>query len=411
MSALVRQPAAPPRRGPAVRPAWRRTGLSPLHLAILGGLLALGIAIRAWIAFTNYGIPYDTDTAYIVARLLAVHPLHAYTSLRYPYPGGYLPVLLLCHWIAQVTGTAFWAVFKVPAVLADAGIAAVLAWGLGRLGASPRERLIAVALVTLGPIFVVISGYHGQIDPAGILPALAGLILWRLGGEHRAWQAGLLVGLGAAIKTVPLFVVLAMLPTVRSRREAAILLGCTVAVPVASVLPFLADNYHYTFKSLTFNHGVPGFGGLSLLVQPGLLHLWLHGQSVILSSSTLFFERLQNVIVATGALLAGAYAFRRRMDPIPAAALIWATVYIVNFNWAFQYFVWGLPFFLLAGRRKEATALQLLLALPLAELYFRFGIARLSWLYLPLMMLAWAGFVAGAAALIRRERNEIACVG
>ncbi len=245
-------------------------------MAILGALLAAGTAIRIWIAFTNYGLKYDVNTLSIVARLLATHPLHAYAFERWPYPGGYFPVLLLCRWIADTTGVAFSSVLKLPSIICDAGIAALLAWPLGRFGASPRQRLVTVALVALGPSFIVISGYHGQIDAAAILPALAGVIVWKLGGEHRAWQAGALIGLAASVKQPPFFAALALLPTARSPgdRHAHWLRR---AIPLLSVVPFLIDNPHQPWTSLTSNRGIPGLGGLSVLLQPGLARDLQHG--------------------------------------------------------------------------------------------------------------------------------------
>jgi hypothetical protein len=374
------------------------------RLAVLGALLALGVGIRLWIAFTNYGITYDVDTAYIVARLLSVHPLHAYDSIRYPYPGGFLPVILLCHWIADATGAAFWAVWKVPAIIADGGIAALLAYALERLGRPWGEQLVTVALVMLGPSFLVISGYHGQIDAAAILPALAGVIVWRLGGEQRAWQSGLLIGIGASIKTVPFFMVFALLPTIRSRREAVVMLGCAIAIPLISVAPFLIDNPGPTWKSLTFNNGVPGIAGLSMLVQPGLTHGWLVGPVPTPSSATLFLVHHQNEIVGIAVLATALLAWRRKLDCVSAAALIWLAVYLANTNWAYQYFVWGLPFFLLAGRWREVALLQLALALPTAEIYFHFGVHSVSWLYIPLLMAVWAGFAVAFVFTVSGHR-------
>lgn len=220
---------------------------------MVGALVLAGVAIRTWIALTNYGVGYDTDTASIVARLLSTHPLHAYSSIRYPYPAGYLPVLLVCHWFSDLVGAPFWAVWKLPSIAGDAGLILALVWGVGRLGGSPRLRLACAALVALGPIFVIVSGYHGQLDPVAILPALLAVVIWQLEGPGRGWQAGLLIGLGAAIKTVPFFMVLALLPTARSRREAAMTVTCALAVPLLSILPFLAADPHDTWRSLTFN--------------------------------------------------------------------------------------------------------------------------------------------------------------
>ncbi len=393
------------RPAPFGRAVARRVGFSRREATLIGALVAAGAAIRLWIGFTNFGVKWDVDSAYIVAFWLKWHPLHVYMSNRYPYPGGFLPVILVCRWIADATGAAFYGVFKVPSILADLGIAAALAWGLGRLGAGARERIIAVALVALGPSFILISGYHGQIDASAILPALLGVIVWKLGSGQRAWYAGLLIGLGASVKTVPLFMVLALLPTARSRREGLILIGCAVAVPACSLLPFAIANWHYAVGWQHENKGAPGIGGLSLLLQPSLLRGWLHDPQYLApwSHLTVLSMRYQNYIVGAAALLAGAFAFRRRMDPVPAAALVWLVVYVANADWAFQYFVWGLPFFLLAGWRREVLALQLVLLLPAAELYFGFADHALRWLYIPMMMLVWGAFLVSAALLVKRH--------
>jgi len=399
------------------------TTLAPMRLddrrllLSIGALIVLGTGLRVWIAFTNYGLTYDIDTAYITAALLASHPLHAYQAVRYPYPAGFFPVILLCHYIAEGFAIAFYKVWKVPAILCDAGIASLMAFALRRLGAPPRERLIAVALVALGPSFILISGYHGQIDSAAILPAFAGLIVWKLelGGDRRALYAGLLIGLGASVKLPPLFTVLALLPTARSRREAAILAGCAAAIPALSVAPFLIDNPGPTWRSLTYNQGIPGLGGLSVLIQPGLVSGWQHLHLNTMTPLTIWFWRKQNWIVGLSVLAAGGYAYWRRLDPIIAAALIWVTVYVANFNWAYQYFIWGFPFFLLAGWRRSVAAMQLLLALPAAQVYFQFSVPALSWAYIPLVMLVWALFAgllvvvgAGGAGLPATSASTMA---
>lgn len=397
VDASARTPALSPVPAPA---------LSRRQRVALVALLVVGTGVRVWISLTNYGVVYDTDTASIVAHLLATHPLHAYSSVRYPYPAGYLPVLLGSHAVSTLTGVPFWKLWKLPATIGDAGLALALVWGLGRRGCSASLRLGAAAAVALGPIFVIVSGYHGQLDPVAILPALVAVVLWEAGGARRAWSAGILIGLGAAIKTVPFFVVLALLPTARSRREAAIAVGCAVAVPLLTLLPFLIDNFGPTWKSLTFNHGVGGLGGLSVLVQPSLVHGWLVGPLPHLSSATLFFTAKQNLMVGVAVLLAAGVACRRRLDAVDGAVLIWLGVYIANFNWAYQYFVWGLPFFLLAGWLRQAVLLQLLLIVPAVEMYLDFDVSALGWAVIPLSLATWALLVVAAGMVLRRSAGR-----
>jgi hypothetical protein len=371
---------------------------------LLAAMVAAGSAIRLWIGFTNRGVQYDVDSAYAVAAALKTHPLHVYDTLRWAYPGGFLPIVLVCRWIADATGAVFYGVIKLPLILADAGLTVAVWWGLARSGASRQARLAAAALVAFGPSFVLISGYHAQMDPAAILPAVIAVLIWERGSPGRALPAGLLIGLATSFKTVPLFMVLALLPTARSRREAAVLTGAAIAVPLLATLPFLLADTHNTVASLKANRGVPGWGGISLFVQPRMIHDWLHGILFTPSGATRWLVLNQNTIVGVAVLLAGAVAWRRRMNAVPAAALIWAAVYVANPDWSYQYFIWGLPFFLLAGMAVPVAGLQALLALPAAELYFHFGVGDFEWLYLPLIYLAWLWFAAVLVRLLRARR-------
>jgi len=80
--------------------------------------------------------------------------------------------------------------------------------------------------------------------------------------------------------------------------------------------------------------------------------------------------------------------------------LIWVAVYLANFNWAYQYFIWGLPFFLLAGRLREAVLLQLLVLLPAAEVYFRFDVSTLERFVIPLSLGTWLAFALAGWRLV-----------
>ncbi len=371
-------PSAPP-----LPPAWRRA---------LWALLALGLITRIVIAFATYGLPYDMDSLRIVGGLLASHPLHVYGAGRWPYPPGFFPLALGAHELARVTGVAFHGLVQLPAILADAGLAWTVQRGLGSVGRGVRARVGAAALVALGPSFVVISGYHGQIDSVAVLPALLALLVWRGGGERRAPVAGLLVGLGAAVKTVPLFMVLALLPTARSRRERAILVGVAVALPALLLVPFLAADGHSTWGALRANHGIPGLGGPTLLVQPALADAWLNQVPVGLHHLTASLLAHQNLLVALGAAAAGALAWARRMEPVEAAVIVWLAIMVANVAPAFQYYVWLLPVLLLAGRWRVALALQAVLAVPTAQIYLGWGRSA-SGLYVAMTGAVWVALV------------------
>jgi hypothetical protein len=371
---------------------------------IAGGLLARGV-----VAAVVHGLPYDVYSWGVVRSSFAASPLHFYSlvnrggNFHWPYPAGFLPLMLIASGLADVFGGGFVHLVRIPAILADGALTWLVWTGLGH--APRRTRIAAAALVAASPILVTIASYSAQIDSVAILPAVAALLVWeRAAVDRRAWIAGLLVGVAAAIKTVPVVMVLALLPSVRSRREAAVLIGCAVAVPLLTVLPFLiADSSgvdgvrHYA--------GSPGLGGMSLVLQPDLAKRWLT-QWVNPTSLTrwLFIDHAgpYNALVIAAF---GLYAWRFRPSPRMAAALLWLVVLAFGSGFFFQYLVWGIPFFLLAGFVGATGLLQIVVTIPMLLYYlgpWHAGDTAVVDAYVPLMLVVWAMWCAGIGALGRR---------
>src|SRR5258708_7967034 len=154
----------------------------------LWSLIAIGTLVRLLLAHFGTGVEYDLHSYEIVYSALRHDALHLYTTVnsvqqsRWPYPPGYLP------WIAfvgSVLGSHFRLLMHLPPIVADAAIAWLVADFLGRRGADYRARLAAAGLVALGPSFIAISGYHGQLDSLAILPAVAALRYWEIGDPRR----------------------------------------------------------------------------------------------------------------------------------------------------------------------------------------------------------------------------------
>lgn len=60
-----------------------------------------------------------------------------------------------------------------------------------------------------------------------------------------------------------------------------------------------------------------------------------------------------------------AFLLRRRLEPLAAALVVWTALFAFGLNFGPRYLVWILPFALMAGRLREAAALQLI-AFPAA---------------------------------------------
>jgi hypothetical protein len=242
-----------------------------------------------------------------------------------------------------------------------------------------------------------------------ILPAAAALLVWqRMRPPGRAPAAGLLIGVGAALKTVPALVALALLPRARGLREAAALLGLTVAVPVLALLPWLLAKPAATVDALRYT-GVPGLGGLSLLAQPDLADFWLLQRDVHLSGLTkaLLDARFPITVAALAAV--AVMLVWRRPEPARAAVALWLAVFASAVNFGPRYVVWGLPFILMAGRLREAAALQAI-AFPAAVIV----VARpyhADWIvvfYVTLMLVLLISFAVWLGLMLWRMPPRVA---
>ncbi len=370
------------------------------HRWLLAGVLIVGATIRLGLAFATRGVDFDIDSYEQVRAALGTDPLQVYSLVNlpgephWPYPPGFFPWVAFSGAVESATGLRFDGLIQIAPILADLLIAWLAQAYLGARGADARTRLGAAALVALGPSFIVISGFHGQIDSVAIAFGALGLYAWDQGpADRRALLAGLAIGVGAAVKSVPLVLLLALLPTVRNPREAAILVAAALAPLAASVAPFLLADGSGTVDALRANKGLPGFGGISLLVQPSLAGLWLGTGGSPASSLSKELYDLAPLIALAAFAGTGAALYRRRTEARHAAPVLWLAFFAFGINFSFQYVVWLLPFLLLAGRLKTVALLQALLLVPALILYVREGRdLPLEYVYVPFMAASWAVF-------------------
>lgn len=347
----------------------------PRFRIALWALIALGVAAGAIIALSTRGDPYDMESFGLVRAALRRGPLEPYALfaqqgiVRWPYPPAYFPWISVSGALAG-HGLSFGFLVRVPSILADAALAWLVQDFLGSRGAGARTRLLAAGLVALGPSFLVISGYHGQFDALAILPGVLAVSLWerREQWPSRALAAGVLIGVGGALKSVPLLLLLALLPSVRSRREALTLLAAAALPLVLAFAPFAVAGKLPSPHVLTYR-GLPGAGGLSLLAQPDLSLATLGISPTRLSAPSDALVRYGGLLIGAGLLAVAAVGARSRARALPLAVLLWLAVYAFGVNFFFQYALWGLPFFLMAGYVREVLVVQAVL-LPASLIFY-----------------------------------------
>lgn len=380
-------------------------------------LLGLGATIRLAFALSPADQGFDLQSEAAVNAALAHHGLHVYSALRegvlvggarayrWPYPPGFFPWIEIAGWLGTHTAVAFHTWLKLPAIVADCVLAWLVQGFLGRRGAGEWARLAGLSLVALGPLPVAISAYHGQIDSVAILPAALALVLWeRIDTRRRVLVCGGLIGLGTAIKWVPLIMLLPLLPHAGSRRQAGMLVGAALTVLLVALAPFAIADPHGVARIFDYK-GAPGLGGLGLILQPGLAADWLHGLPLGFSGvSRLLYDH--GTLLTLAAIVAmGATVWRLRPSPEAGAVLVWLTLYVFSANFFLQYMVWGLPFFLMSGYLRRVAQLQGLLLAPIVLTY------GLPWqgsvipaIYAAIMIGVWLALVVALVGCVRRAR-------
>jgi hypothetical protein len=377
-------------------------------LWVIGGA---GLAMRLILAFAWFGNG-DLFTFEVVAARTEQDPLHTYAGnldgYLYPYPPGYLLWLVGALELASGTGLPFHGVGQLLPILADSAIAFAVYIYLGWRGASERSRVAGFALVMLGPAFIAISGYHGQLDAVAILPGVLALMVWERRGESgRAVESGLLIGLGAIIKTVPMLLLLPLLVTARSVKEGARLVAAAAAVAVLTCLPFLLAEPEGYSKAVSYT-GVPGRGGLSVVADPVFAadrrlspELALTGVPNELAN---WISRAGGPITMIVLLALVVFLIRYRPAPIDSIVLLWLAVFAFSPNFLLQYLVWALPFFIMAGYLRETAVLQLAVVPVLVITYLSFNVTTefLAGAYAAMMICLWIFWVIALFTVVRR---------
>jgi hypothetical protein len=377
-----------------------------------------GVTTRLIFAFAFYGSG-DLYAFEWYAHKTVTDGLHVYvgnlTGLWWPYPPAYLLWLVGALELADGSGLPFDGTVHLLPILADLALAVAVYVYLGWRGATERSRMAGFALVMLGPVFIVISGYHGQIDSVAILPGVLALMAWeRRGRSAHAVESGLLVGLGATIKTVPMLLIVPLLTSARSIKEGAKLVAAALVFPVLTCLPFYLAEPDGFEVALRYG-GVPGRGGLSLIADPGF------AADRRTSVVVVFFEQPNGLaswlshnsgpITVVALLALTAFLVRYRPAPIEGIVLLWLAVFVFSPNFLPQYMVWALPFFIMAGYLRESAALQAAVIPALVITYLApFATPKAAAIaYVASMICLWAFWVAalitvGRGIVRRRDR-------
>lgn len=329
-------------------------------------------------------VRWDMESYRLVAAAVAHHRDVYDLPGRYPYLPLHLYLLAGAGWLAKHTGLPFEFAVKLPAIAADASLAAMVAWAAAAQGR--RYSAPALAMVyALNPLSLLVTAYHGQFDaiPAALLIGSRAV----LAVHPRRWTAplaGLLLGLAVAEKTWPALVAPLLLVRIRGVRQQVLFATCA-ALPVLLCLALYqvrvpGGTLRALHTSLTYQGYLGTWGFSELLVrvtgsrEAGIARAARLGPWVMLGALALSYM--------------AALRLRRDSDRI---ALVIGAVYAAASGWGVHWLSWLVPVALIGARRWVAAYLGAAGAYVTA-VYLGFGGITwgFAWFTDSLAPIAWA---------------------
>lgn len=240
-------------------------------------------------------------------------------NLAGPYGDPFNHVPFIIHFLKVLPATdwfPFW--LRLPSILADIGTIYLVSSLLPNLSRG------ALLLFALNPISILISGYHGNIDPIMMFWLVAAIYFVK---KENFWLAGIAFGMAINIKVVPLLVFPCFLLNVRKRTAFSV---CAIVTVVLLSLP-------YAIETRTVVQHVLGYRGLS--INWGIAHY----ANLASLPEDLLAKPFRYLIVALGIVIP--FYLRRRNSPLfVACATVFFTFYFLTPTVALQYLAWGVPF-------------------------------------------------------------------
>ena len=322
------------------------TGFAALLLVLLLGIAGLAqvrrwsvplavsvitaLVLRIIVAVLAQGhTPHDVNRYFHTTALLVSH---GKDPLRHMprYQWNFLPVmpyvwslLLHLHFPWEVTD-------KIPTIAADC-VNCVLVAAL----APTRKRLRAFQYA-INPIALLVTSWHGQVEPIALAFALSGLVVLR---RDRSLLAGTLVGTAIAIKTWPVVFVAGLLRGTRRARWLNVLAGVVVVPLIVLVtMPLLIDaRLRKDIDIIAGYRSLVGFWGWSALVR-----IFWNGAAVGYSRPVVRTEQRLALVLMVIAFAAVIWVWRRAAPAVLVLALLFAML-SVTAGFGTQYLLWPVP--------------------------------------------------------------------
>lgn len=385
--ALRRPTGRRPPTGRHHQPRWQRWGWPAILLAALLVRLIPTLLLPV-------GATYDIESYKLVSDgLLSGREVYAAALGRHPYLPFQMYIMGASALLSQWTLLPYVVAVKLPAVLADVAITALI------IHVARRERLPASDghylgwLYALNPVSLLVTAYHGQFEAVTLLLLLLGWFYWRFGRRPLASATGL--GLAILNKTWPIIFLPIFLIRLRRRRQQILYAAVALAIPLlftlAYILLFSPTLRPMLLRALT-HRGVAGYWGPTA-VLPLLAPTYPAAQAL--------FDLI--VAVRTWLLLAAALFalwITRQQSALAAMLTTLLCIFILTIGIGIQWLVWLIPLAILADEDRRLKWYTF--AATFMLLVHLYGLHMYPWIpeFLPQAAARWLIRLSGLPAWI-----------
>ncbi len=351
----------------------RETGGKWLSRASWPVVAVVAVVVRLLPAlWLPVGAGYDIESFKLVTdALLAGQEVYTSVLGRHPYLPLQMYLMGGTAWLGDLVGLPYVVSIKLPAVLADGAIAALITTSLSRDGRRPASAAAFGLLYALNPISLLVTSYHGQFEAITLLLLVLAWRSWRF-GRHAAWSATAL-GLAILNKTWPVILLPVFWIRQRSWRDRILYATLALGIPLAGILFYLvvfeASPVPMLRRALT-HRGVAGYWGPGAIIDP-LTAIYTAGRPLF---DTLV--ALRNVLLAGAAVLA--LWITRRDSALDAILTVILSIFMITVGFGIQWLVWPVPFALLA--REEGWTKAYSVAGAFMLLVHLYGLHMYPWL-------------------------------
>ena len=295
----------------------KSAGGASKQFVILAVVVAIATVIKLVLAWVTIGTnDIVTWRAFAIQAKLCGACVYNLTG-PYGDPFNHPPFIIhLLRVLPDTDWFPFW--LRLPSILADIGTI----FFVSRL--LPNLSRGALLLLALNPISILISGFHGNIDPVMLFWLVAAIYSVK---KENFWLAGIAFGMAVNFKVAPLLLFPCFLLNVRKR----------TAFSVGAMITVLLLSFPYVLDVRTVVEHVLGYRGLS--INWGIAHY----ANLASLPVHILASPMRAFIVVLGILMP--FYLRRRNSPLfVACATILFTFYFLTPTLALQYLAWGVPF-------------------------------------------------------------------